>query len=212
MFDGILFDLDGTLWDATETICAAWNSALECHPEIRRPAVTVAEIRTCMGMLLPDIAAKLIPELSPQGRLDFVEEYRVTAEPFIAAKGGLLYPHVAETLAALAELAPLYLVSNCQNGYIQGFFEAYPVGQYFAGTECAGNTGLPKGENIALVVARSRLKHPIYIGDTILDYSAAQQAGVPFLHAAYGFGQVDQVPAVACFADIPAALTRLSPP
>ena len=30
------------------------------------------------------------------------------------------------------------------------------------------------------------------IGDTVLDYEAACEAGVPFVHAAYGFGQVAQ--------------------
>lgn len=41
MFDGVLFDLDGTLWDATGAICASWQRVLERHPEIVRPPVTV---------------------------------------------------------------------------------------------------------------------------------------------------------------------------
>ena len=63
------------------------------------------------------------------------------------------------------------------------------------------------------MVRRHGLKRPLYIGDTQGDYNAAVKAGVPFLHAAYGFGSVDApVPAVERFADIPGAAERLSPP
>lgn len=38
------------------------------------------------------------------------------------------------------------------------------------------------------VVERQNLKTACYIGDTAGDEDAAAKAGVPFLHAAYGFG------------------------
>ena len=42
---------------------------------------------------------------------------------------------------------------------------------------------------------------------------AASKAGVPFLHAAYGFGRIDRpVPSVATFGDLPDAIRRLTPP
>ena len=28
LFDGLLFDLDGTLWDSVDAICLSWNSVL----------------------------------------------------------------------------------------------------------------------------------------------------------------------------------------
>ena len=65
--------------------------------------------------------------------------------------------------------------------------------KYFKDWECIGRTGRPKGENIQLVVQRNGLKSPVYVGDTILDCQAAQQAGVPFIHASYGFGEVPDV-------------------
>ena len=44
-------------------------------------------------------------------------------------------------------------------------------------------------------------------------YDAASKAGVPFLHAAYGFGRIDRpVPSVATFGDLPDAIRRLTPP
>lgn len=38
------------------------------------------------------------------------------------------------------------------------------------------------------VVERQKLKTACYIGDTAGDEDAAAKAGVPFFHAAYGFG------------------------
>ena len=35
-----------------------------------------------------------------------------------------------------------------------------------------------------------RLKSPIYIGDTLGDYTASKEAGIPFVYASYGFGEV----------------------
>ena len=36
-YDGILFDLDGTLWDATEAIRVSWAMALESAPDVEAP-------------------------------------------------------------------------------------------------------------------------------------------------------------------------------
>ena len=52
----------------------------------------------------------------------------------------------------------------------------------------------------------------VYVGDTQGDYNAASAAGVPFLHAAYGFGTIDRpVPSVERFTDLPAAVDRMGP-
>ena len=38
VFDGLLFDLDGTLWDSVGCICISWNRALErLAPEYAGP-------------------------------------------------------------------------------------------------------------------------------------------------------------------------------
>ena len=89
-------------------------------------------------------------------------------------------------------------------------FQAHGLGKYFADFENPGRTGLPKADNIALVVERNGLRRPLYIGDTQGDFDAAAKAGVPFLHAAYGFGQIDRpVPRAETFRDIPSAVAAL---
>ena len=35
MTDGVIFDLDGTLWDATEVTAETWVEVLKNHPEVK---------------------------------------------------------------------------------------------------------------------------------------------------------------------------------
>ena len=213
MFDGLLFDLDGTLWDSVDAICLSWNRALERLAPRYAGRITRPRLIGCMGMLLPDIVRKLLPEADLKQLAPAMEAMLEEENAYVAAHGGILYPQVPETLEILARDYPLFIVSNCQDGYIEAFFQAHGLGKFFKDFENPGRTGRPKGDNIALVVQRNGLKHPLYIGDTQGDCNAAAQAGVPFLHAAYGFGHVDrEVPRVEAFEDIPAAVERLSPP
>lgn len=210
MFDGILFDLDGTLWDAVPQICDAWNQVIS-RRQPGLPPLTQAELRPCMGMLLPDIAARLFPGLEEAARDGLIQACCAEENRYLARHGGTLYPGVSAVLPDLARRRPLYVVSNCQEGYIEAFLTSAGLWEVFAGFESAGHTGLPKGENIALVVRRAGLKRPVYIGDTAMDLEAARSAGVPFLHAAYGFGTVpEDVPSVPSVYQIQGALARMS--
>lgn len=211
MFDGIIFDLDGTLWDATPTMEGAWADLLARHPEVSRPPVTMEEIQSNMGLLLADICARMFPALTEEKSMALMDEFNDMDEQHLRAHGGRLFPGEEETLAALARRYPLYIVSNCQDGYVECFYQGNGLSRFFIDSECAGHTGLPKSENIKLMVERHGLKRPVYIGDTILDYTSAVDARVPFFHAAYGFGEVPDVPAVQSFADIPAALEAMEP-
>ena len=213
MFDGLLFDLDGTLWDSVDAICASWNRTLaELAPEYAG-TVTREKLLPCMGMLLPDILGRLAPDLGRKRAVPLLEKLLEEENRYLAAHGGTLYPQVPETLAELAGKYPLFIVSNCQAGYIEAFFQTHGLGKFFTDYENPGRTGLDKAGNIALVAERNGLKRPLYIGDTQGDYNSSAKAGVPFLHAAYGFGTVDApVPAVERFADIPGAVAALEGP
>ena len=49
-----------------------------------------------------------------------------------------------------------------------------------------------KADNIKEIVRRNNLKDAVYIGDTMGDYNATKETGLPFIHAAYGFGEVPE--------------------
>ncbi|WP_443599120.1 HAD family hydrolase, partial [Agathobacter sp.] len=44
----------------------------------------------------------------------------------------------------------------------------------------------------------------VYVGDIQGDYDSSKKAGVKFIHAAYGFGTIDDdVPAIHRFSELP---------
>lgn len=103
----------------------------------------------------------------------------------------LLFPDVKETIIKLSEKYPLFIVSNCQSGYIELFMKKAGIEKYITDYECFGNTGKGKGENIKLVIERNYLDDVVYVGDTQGDYQATVFAKIPFVFAKYGFGNVE---------------------
>ena len=208
MFDSILFDLDGTLWNAVPQVARSWTLGLE-QLGIAREPITAQELFPCMGLLLPDIVDRLLPDLEPGEQERVIAHCCAVENDYLARHGAQLYPGEEEALAALEKKYSLFVVSNCEKGYIEAYFQGSGMGKYFTDFESAGNTGLPKSENIGLVIRRNGLKKPVYVGDTPLDHRSASQAGVPFVHAAYGFGRVEEVPAIQSLGELEGLLEEL---
>ncbi len=187
--DAVLFDLDGTLWDSAAGVSQAWQRALERRPPFREP-ITEAEFRSLMGMRIDDIGKKLFPALAPAAQEALVRECLAEERVWLKKAGGKVYPGVAETLAQLAAGYRLCLVSNCETGYIENFFDLTGLGPYFSDWITFGETKQNKGENIRLIMARNRFQAPVFVGDTALDQAAAGENNLPFIYAAYGFGSL----------------------
>ncbi|GAA4338867.1 HAD family hydrolase [Mucilaginibacter gynuensis] len=190
-FDSIIFDLDGTLWDSTATVAVAWQNAKQ-QVDYINDDITQQHVRSITGLTYTSIFEKLFPYLNDELRADFRSKCAVYEIDTLNNLGGDLYPHLEEALSYLAGKYQLFLVSNCQSGYSEVFFEHGKMQKYFTGYQCFGTKGQPKHENIKDVVADFNLKAPVYIGDTQGDYEATVKAGVPFIFASYGFGKVDE--------------------
>lgn len=191
MIDSIIFDLDGTLWDSRERVCESWNVVLaQRWPELGQ--LTTEQFNAQMGKLMPDIGRSLFPQITPEQSDAVVDACGLYENEYVAEHGGILYDKIPETIAALSEKYKLFVVSNCQAGYIEAFFKAHDLGKYFTDIECYGNTLLTKAENISLVIKRHQLAAPVYVGDTALDGASAAEAGISFIWAAYGFGKAEK--------------------
>jgi phosphoglycolate phosphatase len=187
--DSIIFDLDGTLWDSREAIAISWNQVFEKMEE-GSFKITKDDLTAMMGLQIDEIGERLLPHLSADKRKDLLSRCSVVENEYLVEHGGILYPDVEEVLESLSEKYKLFIVSNCQEGYIEAFMEYYGLEKYIQDFENPGRTGLLKGENIKLVMERNNLAAPVYVGDTEKDREAAELAAIPFVYAAYGFGEV----------------------
>ncbi len=187
---GIIFDMDGTLWDSAEGVAKSWDEKTkELYPDA--PTITEKDIQGVMGLTMDKLADKIFPWLEEEARYDLLDICGSYENDYLRKHGGVLYPNLEEVLQELQENYNLYIVSNCQSGYIEAFLEYYGFGKYFKDIECYGNNKLSKGENIRNIVERNRLDKAVYVGDIQGDYDSTMEAGIDFIHAAYGFGTIN---------------------
>jgi len=191
LYDSIIFDLDGTLWDETHVTARAWERVLENHPEAE-PAIIIDSntVGLNMGLTCEEVAKILFPTLPFEDAMRLMDESCEYENLWLAESGAVLYPKVEKTLCLLKSRGKrLFIVSNCQDGYIEAFLMGHGFADLFDDFECSGRTGLTKGENIRLIISRNSLKDPVYVGDTVSDSEGAEDAGIPFIYAKYGFGE-----------------------
>lgn len=202
-FDSIIFDLDGTLWDSTVNVADAWIAAKD-EVDYVDIEITPKKVAGLAGMAYDAIYEKLFPELDAERRNEFKEICAQKELEVLNKKGGLLYPELEETLAYLAPKYKLFIVSNCQSGYIEVFLKLHNMHDYFTGHQCYGTKNRPKADNILDVVQDFDLESPVYIGDTLGDYESSKKAGVPFIFASFGFGNVyeGQIATIQKFSDL----------
>lgn len=197
MYDSIIFDLDGTIWDSTENVALAFNELLKNkYPEVT-DEVTAEKLRGLFGQLLDDIGVQLFKSVTPDKAIEVIHDCCDYECEYLEQHGNDLYHGIEQVIEELHKRYKLFIVSNCQEGYIQCLFAIHPqLEKYFTDYEYPGRSGKPKADNIRMVVDRNGLKNPVYVGDTAGDAASAKKAGVPFIYARYGFGQVEEYDAV----------------
>jgi len=191
-FDSIILDVDGTIWNTTDIVAEAWNKAIDkLYPSV--PHVNGSILKGQFGKTMKVIADNLFVGLKDEEKTQLMEE--CCNQEQLALKENtrnITYEGVVETIRELYEKGlPLFIVSNCQKGYIEVVIEKNKITQYISDFECYGNNGKGKADNIKLLCRRNKLRSPVYVGDTQGDADACKEAGLPFIWAAYGFGRAE---------------------
>ena len=186
----LIFDVDGTLWDACDNILIAWNEYIYKELGIEN-YLTMELLNSIMGLEIGEIAKVFFPEMNEKDALELTNRCMDYEVEYLSIHGGKIYDGVIQTLEELSKKYNLMIVTNANHPYVNALFKAYPIKQYFMDFETNGNTGLPKDQNIRLVMERNGYDTAIYIGDTMKDYLACEKANIPMIFASYGFGKVE---------------------
>lgn len=190
MKKGIIFDMDGTLWDSAEQVAESWTLALQ-QCGYKDAVVTKEDMYRTMGRTMDIIAEMLFPFTQGKERETLLTTCCKVENDYLREHGGMLYPDLRKTMEQLKKMGyHLYIVSNCQAGYIEAFLDYFSFHDLFEDISCFGDNGKPKGQNIRLLYEKNKLDAGVYVGDIQGDYDATMEAGLPFIHAAYGFGEI----------------------
>lgn len=188
--DGIIFDVDGTIWDTTHVVEEAWNEAMD-ELGLSYAHVNAETLKQNFGLPMIDIIQNILPNEPASVHEKFKPLCYEKEDEFLRRTPGILYPNMIESIKALSKKKPLFIVSNCQGGYIELLLEKTGLGDCFIDFTCPAYTDKLKADNIKIICDRNNVKKPIYVGDTRMDHEACKEAKVPFVFCSYGFGKTE---------------------
>ncbi|MGM9803921.1 MAG: HAD family hydrolase [Muribaculaceae bacterium] len=185
--DALIFDMDGTLWDAMDSYAEVWNVAFA---ELGIPLVlTGDDLKDGMGLSIDQILDMLKQrhciDVDRDRFLARVDEIENEIMPKI---GGVPYEGMVEGMQLLAQSYRLFLVSNCGVQGLQNFMRYTGIESYITDFVSYGMRQCGKADNLLYLCDNHKVACAVYVGDTQSDCNSAHAAGMPFVYAAYGFG------------------------
>jgi phosphoglycolate phosphatase len=193
-YQGILFDLDGTLINSAQDMYIALNLTLT---EVAFPIVSYAQVSGWVGNGIDMLVKRglsgsmtLNPEL-PETLIDlaictFKGHYAELVGDYVT-----LYPHVETGLAALSGFKKA-LITNKDRVFTLNLLDKLHLSSHFDVIIC-GDDGQKKPSPEPLLKACSQLaltpSDVIMVGDSKSDIEAAQNAGMDVVAMTYGYNQ-----------------------
>ena len=206
----LIFDIDGTLWDTRAIVARGYNVELE---KMGRPDLflTAEYLTSLFGKTAQEIADVIFADYPEVERLERIMRCMETERTVMREDPCRVdFPGVRQTLAELKKQYRLFLVSNCECGYPEIMMEKLGLEDLFEGHLCHGDTNLPKGDTIRILMERFGITDAVYIGDTQGDLDASRRAGIPFVFCAYGFGSPKEWDAkIDSFTELPGILEQI---
>lgn len=188
--ESLIFDIDGTLWDSRALVADGYNLQLR-DEGLEKYCVNAEQLKALFGKTMSEIADLMFSDMKASERYALMERCMEREDAFLRenASEAIAFEGVKETLTELAKNYRLFIVSNSQKGYPEITMQKIGVEHLFSGHLCFGDTQTNKGKTIKTLMAMYDIKDAVYIGDTQGDYEAALIAGIPFIWAAFGFGE-----------------------
>ena len=193
-----VFDIDGTLWNPTTVCTRAYTAAAEEwmreHDWTPEEDFRITEdlMRRQFGKPIAEVRDNLFWPFPIEARNDMIRKVDRIQIEMLKADPPPAFDGTEETLRYLCNQGcKLFIVSNCEAGYIPTMLECTGLGPYFTDMIAYADTGLLKADNLKLIIERNNLRDPVYVGDTLGDEIATHEAGIPFYYAAYGFGECE---------------------
>ena len=118
-FDGLILDVDGTIWNTTGIVAEAWNKAIDTFfPQV--PHVNAEILKGQFGKTMDVIADNLFGVLSADDKKILMKNCCIYEQKALLENTkNITYDGVIASLEKLSKEIPIFIVSNCQSGYIE---------------------------------------------------------------------------------------------
>jgi HAD superfamily hydrolase (TIGR01549 family) len=180
----VLFDLDGVLFDTLPVMRAAWGRVRDEHSI----SASFDDYAEHLGRPFGDILRMLGLDLSPETCARILAAYRVASAEH--ADMAVPFPGIQEMVDLLAYASlRLGVVTSKPRETAVPLLDR--LGCPFAVIRTPGSErGKPAPDSLLLALTDVGVDpvEAVYIGDMAVDQQAARRAGVPYLHAGWGYG------------------------
>ena len=177
---GILWDLDGTLLDTLEDLRDGVNHALA---QFGLPGRTMEEVRSFVGNGARNLMIRAV-----DGRADIEEAVKAFHAYYDVHCIGKTkpYPGIPAVLESLGRKYPMAIVTNKPHSAAKPLCDRYFPGIYARG-EMAGTPRKPAPDALYAAMKEIGADTCVYVGDSEVDVTTAQNTGVPCLTVLWGF-------------------------
>jgi len=197
IYDAIIFDFDGTLFQTEKLAIPSFKQTFEQLQEegydIKVPSES--DMLSVIGMTLEEIWNKLLPHLSTEVH-EMANRYMLYNEiKGVKEKVGALYPGVVDTLNDLKNNGyRLFIASNGLKEYIKAVSEAFRIAEYFEAIYTAGEFHTEtKIELAKRLIKDYSIKKAIMVGDRKSDVDAGRANQLYVVGCNFGFSSLDEL-------------------
>ena len=179
-----IFDLDGVLIDSKHMMQQAWQ-VCELEYELTQ---TFDEYFKCIGMPFKDI----LKTIGIEDNHDAIKHTYDKASIELMEYCLEFYPGVEDTLRELKKHAKLGVVTSKTAERTRLILDKLDIEFDYVVSPKTGLRGKPAPDQIMFCLAMLNVdpQDAVYVGDMQVDYWASERAGIDFIHATYGYGNV----------------------
>jgi len=188
-----MFDWDGTLIDSSEKIILSMQRAADTTG---LPALSDLQVKSIIGLGLPEAIQSLYPQVDLQSRENFREHY---AKHYLEADQipCEFFPGVMETLEHFkSEGHELVVATGKARRGLNRILTNMHLLDFFHSSRCSDETQSKPHPQMLQELLREFSRHPheaMMVGDTTFDMEMALRADVPRIAVSYGVHAVDEL-------------------